>query len=188
MLECPEEASPICGKKACSSPGRYECADCDNPTLFCKDCLVESHRWLPLHRPMKWNGTYYQKESFSNLGLVWYFGHGGIPCPYVYDGRGIQELTVLDLNGIHKVSVGYCQCAKGPEIAEQIFLVKLFPATVLRPQTAFSFRALKLFHMVHLTAHTKAWDFIGTMHRLTDCLDIKALHVSILRNLFKADD
>ncbi|KIJ22949.1 hypothetical protein M422DRAFT_196506 [Sphaerobolus stellatus SS14] len=176
MLECPEKSITICGKNGCTSQAIYECSDCDNPAPLCENCLVDCHRSLPLHRPMKWNGMYYERESLAKLGIVWYLGYAGMQCPYVNEGRGIQELTVLDITGVHTISVGFCQCSKGPEPAEQLLLVKLFPATVLRPQTAFSFRALKLFHMVHLTAHTTVWDFIGAMHRLSNCLDFKALH------------
>ncbi|KIJ30661.1 hypothetical protein M422DRAFT_186825 [Sphaerobolus stellatus SS14] len=127
---------------------------------------------------MKWNGNYYEKTTLSHLGLVWYLSHDGKPCPYVYEGTGIQEMTILDINGFHKVSVGYCQCSRGPDMPEQLLLAKVFPATLLRPQTVFSIRSLKLFHMLHLTAHTNVWDFIAMMHRQTDCLDIKSLHAT----------
>ncbi|KIJ40051.1 hypothetical protein M422DRAFT_81245, partial [Sphaerobolus stellatus SS14] len=54
------------------------------------------------------------------------------------------------------------------ELAEQLFARKWFPATILRPRTAFTFRVLKLFHLLNHIARTSPWDFAGTMHRVTD--------------------
>ncbi|KIJ38144.1 hypothetical protein M422DRAFT_177109 [Sphaerobolus stellatus SS14] len=52
--------------------------------------------------------------------------------------------------------------------SEQLFTRKWFPATILCPRTAFTFRVLKLFHLLNHMACTTPWDFAGTMHRITD--------------------
>ncbi|KAG5635468.1 hypothetical protein H0H81_011141 [Sphagnurus paluster] len=44
----------------------------------------------------------------------------------------------------------------------------LFPATVRRPTTAFTFQVLKQFHLHHLESKESTYDFIGALRRLTD--------------------
>ncbi|KIJ22551.1 hypothetical protein M422DRAFT_197035 [Sphaerobolus stellatus SS14] len=64
--------------------------------------------------------------------------------------------------------MGWCRCATACSQAEQLFARKWFPATILRPRTAFTFRVLKLSHLLNHIARTSPWDFAGTMHRVTD--------------------
>ncbi|KIJ43647.1 hypothetical protein M422DRAFT_169455 [Sphaerobolus stellatus SS14] len=59
------------------------------------------------------------------------------------------------------------------DLGYQLFRRRMFPASMSRPRTAFTFRLLKLFHMLNHVARTTQWDFVGTLHRLTDNVNPK---------------
>jgi len=103
--------------------------------------------------------------------------HGRDACPHFNTGPGAQDMTIMDSNGIHQVSIGWCKCANAPPWAEQLFSRRLFPASPHRPKTAFTFRTMKLFHMLNHVPKTTPWDYTGTMKRLTDNVDVKATPV-----------
>ncbi|KIJ46788.1 hypothetical protein M422DRAFT_84058, partial [Sphaerobolus stellatus SS14] len=148
--------------------GAFDCLDCDLEGLFCASCLNSTHTWLSFHRPRKWRDGQFHKCSLADLGYLLALEHGGNPCPYIDDELGPQTLTIADLTGIHEVIVGWCRCASAPSTVQQLFRRRLFPASMSRPRTAFTFRLLKLFHMLNHVARTTPWDFVGTLHRLTD--------------------
>ncbi|KIJ32881.1 hypothetical protein M422DRAFT_81509, partial [Sphaerobolus stellatus SS14] len=148
--------------------GVYDCGDCDATDYYCQDCIIEKHQNLPFHRIEEWDGDCLRRRSLAELGFIIFFGHGNNACPHVNDEWGIQDITVLDVTGVHTVRMGWCRCANALTQAEQLFARKWFPATILRPRTAFTFRVLKLFHLLNHVARTSPWDFAGTMHRLTD--------------------
>jgi len=74
--------------------------------------------------------------------------------------------------------VGWCRYAGHVEFADQLLGRRLVPATVIRLKTAFTFRLLKLFQMLNHVAKTTPWDFMGTITRLTDNLNPRAVPVS----------
>ncbi|KIJ30126.1 hypothetical protein M422DRAFT_130893, partial [Sphaerobolus stellatus SS14] len=147
------------------------CHDCDITGLLCVECLLASHRFMPFHRPSLWNGKHFQQQALHELGFMLPMGHNGRVCPHVHGQGGPQTIVIMDINGIHEVSVGWCRCAGAPTAAKQLFNNKLFPASMARPRTAFTFRVLKLFHMLNHVSRTTPWDFAGTMKRLTDNID-----------------
>ncbi|KIJ36827.1 hypothetical protein M422DRAFT_260687 [Sphaerobolus stellatus SS14] len=91
-----------CLSHECVEVGTYDCVDCALPGLMCYDCIVKSHEFLPCHRPLRWTDEVYHKASFSAMGLIVAMGHGAKFCAHVGDGTGPQQLTVVDLNGIHQ--------------------------------------------------------------------------------------
>ncbi|KAF8508439.1 hypothetical protein BU17DRAFT_56749, partial [Hysterangium stoloniferum] len=56
--------------------------------------------------------------------------------------------------------------------------VALIPATTLYPVPAFTFRVMKLFHILNLVGRLTPWDFCGTMEWLTDNADSRNVQVS----------
>ncbi|KIJ32286.1 hypothetical protein M422DRAFT_265964 [Sphaerobolus stellatus SS14] len=142
--EVPITGWEVCLDEKCGRKGEYECLDCHFPGLLCVDCLIKKHQFMPCHRPRKWTGEFFQLSSLSQLGAIFALGHKGAVCPHVYSEQGPQNLTFVDINGIHEVKVGWCRCAGAPTTAQQLF------------------------------ARTTPWDFVGTMGRLTDMLDPKS--------------
>ncbi|KIJ22260.1 hypothetical protein M422DRAFT_197387, partial [Sphaerobolus stellatus SS14] len=131
----------------------------------------------------KWNGSTILRVSLADLGFKLVFGHGDVLCPHTYDDTGIQVITVLDITGVHIVKIAWCHCADAPMPAEQLLSCKWFPATILRPRTSVTFRALKLFHLLSHVVQTNPWDFAGTMHWMTD--NVCPFSVTNIYKLFK---
>ncbi|KIJ47033.1 hypothetical protein M422DRAFT_85809, partial [Sphaerobolus stellatus SS14] len=90
--------------------GEYECLDCHLPGLLCVDCLIKKHQFMSCHCPRKWTGEFFQLSSLSQLGAMFALGHKDAVCPHVYSEQGPQNPTFVDINGIHKVKVGWCHC------------------------------------------------------------------------------
>ncbi|KIJ55894.1 hypothetical protein M422DRAFT_150547 [Sphaerobolus stellatus SS14] len=151
----------------------FDCQDCDLPGLICNECLCATHQFLPFHRPLEWTGDFFAKRSLSTLGLILAMGHAGELCPHVTTEFGPQKLVIADVNGLHEVMVGWCRCAASKSSAKQLFARRLFPASMDRPRTAFTFRLLKQFHMLSNVARITPWDFVGTLQRLTEALDLQ---------------
>ncbi|KIJ52282.1 hypothetical protein M422DRAFT_156835 [Sphaerobolus stellatus SS14] len=126
---------------------------------------------------MVWDGNCLVHRTLKELGHIVYFGHGDKACPHIDDEWGAQDITLLDVTGVHIVRMGWCRCAGAPTQAEQLLERKWFPATIIRPRTAITFRVLKLFHLLNHVARTNPWDFAGTMHRLTDSVVLTSVTV-----------
>ena len=184
MNECPADNLTCCSNLSCSTPGEITCIDCeDRNHLSCCGCFLLRHVSLPFHRILRWTGTSFKQESLYNIGHVIHLNHAGNACPHENTGSGLHSLTVMDTNGLHTVKIGWCCCADAPEHIDQLLTITLVPATVIRPMTAFTFRALKLFHMLTHVARVTPWEFCGTMMRLTDNVDTATLKVRFILNI-----
>jgi hypothetical protein len=183
QLEVPVFTERLRGTEDCIQEGLYQCQDCEIPIPVCHTCIVRDHARLPLHRPLKWNGSFMERVKLIDLDFTWHVSHEGQPCPYFADCGGSQNITLIDTTGIHYVNVGFCRCGNAGNFAEQLMLAKLFPASVDQPKTAFTFRCLKLFHMLNLIAHTTAWDFTGMLQRLTDNVDPRGNPVGLIHSI-----
>ncbi|KAF8520889.1 hypothetical protein BU17DRAFT_46186, partial [Hysterangium stoloniferum] len=169
--ECLPNGAICSGMVGCSFPPEYICHDCDDGASKCGMCAIDGHRRLPCHRLTKWNGKSFEKWSLESMGLVFGMNHSGEQCPHENTDSGSQILTVMDTNSLHNVQIGWCRCARAPELHDQLLNVSLIPATTLRPVTAFTFRVMKLFHMLNLVGQLTPWDFCGMIQRLTDNAD-----------------
>jgi len=178
LFEAPPTINPTCITRGCEKIASFDCPDCDSPGMFCQSCLLDIHRHHILHRPRKWNGEFFETTSFHKEGLVVNLGHGEAHCPHMMNAGGPYDVTVVDVNGVHLIRMGWCRCASGGSYAEQLLSRRMVPTTILRPRTAFTFRLLKLFHMMHHTGRINPWDFSGAMHRLTDNVNPQAIPVN----------
>ena len=186
-----------CCSKCESLDSLYRCQDCGAASLRCRSCVLADHKYLPLHRIQvfyssnivhfawliycqTWTGVYFQRDTLSRIGLVVQLGHGGAecPCPSV----SCSSLTVVDLSGIHEVSVRYCACMKSDnstlEHWRQLFRHGWFPGTTICPRTAFTFHLLDLFLELNWRAKTNLHDFYNTIENLTDKTGVGGGHVS----------
>lgn len=156
-------AGPFCGKS--TSIPLFRCDDCSNPLLYCKDCFVGRHQYLPFHRVLEWTTQErFQRTSLFELGLELHLSHSGVRC------RQEQEwlsLAIRHTNGVHRVRVRYCGCGKiEPHL--QLVAARLFPVTTLKPRAAFSFDILEQFCSINLTSKISAYDFLNALAHLTD--------------------
>ncbi|KAF9555270.1 hypothetical protein CPC08DRAFT_766080 [Agrocybe pediades] len=148
----------------------FRCTDCDGMELFCRACVLNNHRRSALHRLEEWDLTlrFFVKTTLRNLGYVFRLGHtSGDECPYPEQAHG-GSFTVLDINGVHTVDLEFCGCDHAQPHFLQLLRFGWFPATVGFPRTAFTFRLLKLFHILTFESKTTGFEFFATLSRLTD--------------------
>ncbi|KAG1728761.1 uncharacterized protein EDB91DRAFT_1086001 [Suillus paluster] len=82
---------------------------------------------------------------------------------------GVSNLVIVHSTGVYSHSVSWCQCS-GAEKAQHLHLMKarLFPASITRPQSAFTFDVLDNFLIDTLECKTSAMSFYQKLHRFTN--------------------
>lgn len=118
--------------------------------------------------PQHWQNEFFDRTTLRSLGLVCHLGHNGDPCPI---GPRPLNLTIIDVNGWHKVRVGFCGCDKSAPWREryrQLLRMRWYPASFSRPRTAFSFDLLETYHKVALQGKLNLYDFYLTIMQKSD--------------------
>ncbi|TDL14825.1 hypothetical protein BD410DRAFT_733580, partial [Rickenella mellea] len=168
------QSSPmVCALPLCGKEGLYRCLDCFNSSVVCSGCMCATHQCHPLHRIEFWTGDFWQKSSLHLLGLIVPLGHNGGVCP---SSPSTTNLTIIDISGIHTVSVNFCDCDSVclPH-RNQLLRVRWWPATVDRPQTVATFTALDTFLQLSLQSKLNMYDFYLSMVHLTDNAGVQNL-------------
>ncbi|TDL15288.1 hypothetical protein BD410DRAFT_732930, partial [Rickenella mellea] len=162
--------------RSCGQEGLCRCLDCFDGPILCKSCMCSKHPLNPLHRVELWTGDYFEKSSLHALGFVLQLGHrdDDIPCPY--PSPSSEPMTVIDTSGIHTIQVVFCDCpTRCLSRRIQLLRVRWWPATIDRPQTVTTFRALDTFTQLTLQSKINMYDFYLALTHLTDNTDTKAL-------------
>ncbi|PBK70546.1 hypothetical protein ARMSODRAFT_1018078 [Armillaria solidipes] len=167
-LESPERTNHSDCDKCGLEPGEYRCLSCIDGQMLCRACIVELHRGIPFHRVEIWTGSYFKKTTLGDLGLVVQLGHKlGQTCliPAI-----VHSFVVIDVDGIHTVRMGFCECTRNVESERyrQLLRSRLWPATTIYPQTAATFRVLNLFQVLSFMSKVSAYEFYHTVARLSD--------------------
>ncbi|KAK0433276.1 hypothetical protein EV421DRAFT_1741723 [Armillaria borealis] len=151
-----------CGK---DDGGSYRC------TLWCLHgqgaCIapIPSHPVLIVTK--EWMGSFYRRMTLKDLGLIIQLGHAiGDSC--LRPAENSRLMVVIDINGIHKVSVNFCGCHRAEAQYIQLLRTRWFPATVDLPCTAVTFRALNHFQMLTFMSKVSAYEYYHTLSRFTD--------------------
>ena len=128
----------------------------------------------------KWNGKFFEKTSLSALGLRIQLGHDGGSCPCPVSGP--QNFIIFDVAGAHTVNVDFCDCNFIQRLDRRVQLLRRgwFPATLVRPQTAFTFECLETFHELTLQGKTNLYDFYHAVLHRTDNANLNKSIVSII--------
>lgn len=138
-------------------------------------CVLKSHTALPLHRLevslfflvhrsythhfQCWMDGFFNRTSLHSLGYICHLGHNGNACPA---SSPPQCLTIVDLNGWHKLQVSFCKCSAGGTSYEhhyQLLRMRWYPASFGRPTTAFTFDLLDTYHKLTLQGKVNLYDF-----------------------------
>ena len=190
------------GHTKCSNcqkaPGVIKCKDCPSGRMLkCPECIVASYATLPLHRvevsqitwwgkitedshdivDQRWNREFFDKDSLQNLRLCYQVGHSEGPCPCPLTGP--KNFVVFDIMGFHSIMIKYCNCGEQPLINwTQLLHKRWFPATLLCPQTVFTFDCLETFHEITLQGKTSLYDYYHTLLRRSDNANIYTSIVS----------
>ena len=163
----------------------YRCLECSYSSLYCNECILKRHKALPLHRlevclfpdplrssrsrcPQYWQNGFFDRTSLRSLGFTCHLGHDGDPCPTESPPR---DLIIIDMNGWHKVQVGFCTCDTNTPRSEryrQLLRMYWYPASFDRPRTAFSFDLLETYHKVSLQGKLNLYDFYLSIMQKSD--------------------
>jgi hypothetical protein len=155
-----------CARLSCTT----RCLDCLQSPMTCDLCFIDAHKNNPTHWAERWNGDYFVRHDISDLDHVITLGHNGNPCPCVdyKDLSNTRKFTLADVNGIHSTIIAFCKCARAGGYADQLMAARVFPASVTRPTTGFTFSLLETFHLECLESKKSAYDYIEALRRRTN--------------------
>lgn len=82
---------------------------------------------------------------------------------------GKEGFVIFDLNMIHIVNLSFCSCGEsGLSHPIQLLRSQLYPATVVSPRTAMTFRLLEAFELLSYESKISAWEYFKALARLTN--------------------
>ncbi|KIY68994.1 hypothetical protein CYLTODRAFT_350404, partial [Cylindrobasidium torrendii FP15055 ss-10] len=144
----------------------YQCKDCLNAGLCCKECFLDSHCYLPFHRAELWNGSHFERVAPKDIKRRIPVGHDDGSC--CSSGLIHENFTILDCNGIYRIDIVFCQCERMKPLRIQLLRAQLFPSTSRRPRTAATFRLLEAHD--HLASHGKItpYEHYNALVQMTD--------------------
>ncbi|KAI1783621.1 hypothetical protein LXA43DRAFT_1102319 [Ganoderma leucocontextum] len=82
--------------------------------------------------------------------------------------RGDRPIVIVDLDGIHEISMTFCACPDAPREDLQIVDLGYYPASTLRPRTIFSERVLDDFSLTNKECKTSARNYFNKLLRTTN--------------------
>jgi hypothetical protein len=152
------------------APAQYRCIHCFAHPQLCHGCIISSHKHLPFHFVEKWNGEFFQHTTLQELGFVLHLGHASQPCPANHDPSSPNGLLfcVIDTLGIMQHRIQPCLCQNAAPLHVQLLQMDLFPSTMERPQTVFTFSVLDRYRIESLEGKTSAYSFYNQLRRLTN--------------------
>jgi hypothetical protein len=168
-----QQAEQAC-QDCLQAEGIIRCLSCHGNRTWCSPCAVKAHNQHPFHRVKRWTGQFYETVSLRDLGFTLNLGHGGSICPSNTEEASsdwsCHQFTVVDSAGIFVHRVRWCRCngATTKDNHLQLLQAQLFPSTVTKPQTAFTFDVLDHFLIDALECKTSAMSFYQKLRRLTD--------------------
>ncbi|KIJ44922.1 hypothetical protein M422DRAFT_107674, partial [Sphaerobolus stellatus SS14] len=142
-----------------SANAEFRCRDCFMSPLFCQSCVLQTHIHLPYHRVERWNGQFFAATDLMELGHIVSLHAGSVLCPERPSKNELSKLTVINVNGVHKVHICFCYCRNQRPHFEQLLANGLWPATIKEPSTAFSFALLEDFHLHALISRKSGHDY-----------------------------
>ena len=92
---------------------------------------------------------------------------------------GYNQLICVDGTGVHQRRVQWCICPNSPEPHIQLFHMRLFPASIRRPSTAFTFNVLDEFYIEAMQNKTSAQGFFSKLCRMTSNAFPSSIPVSL---------
>lgn len=98
-------------------------------------------------------------------------GHRGQQCPLIAMYGGVQpckRIIVVDITGVHTVRIAPCICHGADPEPLQLLSMGLYPASVLAPRTAFTFRVLNDFLLANKISGNAAESYFQRLRRLTN--------------------
>jgi hypothetical protein len=164
------EAPPDqCCHRCLGQDNLYRCKDCFGSPLSCIQCLLHAHSYAPFHHIQYWNGEFFQSAKLIDIGYVLHLGHHGQACPHSTVEKE-TTICVVDVIGVFHHRVQWCCCHDAEPPYAQLLRLGLYPASIERPETAFTFSVLDYFHIDALECKTSASNFYNKLRRLTNSI------------------
>lgn len=137
---------------------------------MCRQCCHNNHIDNPFHHIFKWTEHYWTRSSVTELNIVVPVGYQdtGRPCFACNSDASKSSLTVIDVSGVHQLSVSYCRCETKLPDHEQLLYAGLYPATSMIPSTAFTLKGLEFFRSLNLQCKTTATGYYSFLRRITN--------------------
>ncbi|KAJ7225376.1 hypothetical protein GGX14DRAFT_386277 [Mycena pura] len=122
------------------------------------------------YKSSEWTGEFWtdaKVHGAEGVTAVYQLGHHGFPC--AFPGRR-RSMVVLDVRGIFKVDIQYCNCEKAAHCNNlaQLLGNAWYPATTIDPETCATFEVLEMFRLLNVIGNININDFVTTLERLTD--------------------
>ncbi|KAJ7025262.1 hypothetical protein C8F04DRAFT_1269385 [Mycena alexandri] len=134
-----------------------QCHNCVQYVASCKACFIDAHKTNPFHWAEVWD---------HDLG---FFRRWGTTCNWGTTGSHVTVET-----GVHALRIHFCgdwpadsTDEVGDKVA-QLLNAWLFPCTFTQTVSAITFNALKQFQLHHLESKVAAFDYCGSLRRLSD--------------------
>ncbi|KAG1884562.1 hypothetical protein F4604DRAFT_1878640 [Suillus subluteus] len=136
--------------------------------MSCHYCIVECHKYNPLHIIEEWNGSFFQRTHLKSLGLRVQLGHTpGDHCYNPCPSAG-NDFVVVDVNRIHEVALDFCGCDTAQLRYKQLLRMRWYPATTTDPQMAATFNVLEHYHLLSYESKVSAYEFYHNLSRCSD--------------------
>ncbi|KAF8431530.1 hypothetical protein L210DRAFT_3507864 [Boletus edulis BED1] len=87
--------------------------------------------------------------------------------PHLQPPSHSDYLTIVDVTGVHFITVNYCHCPGSLPVHQQLLRGRLFPATLQRLSTAFTFHVLDDFIRDNLECGTSGSNYFSKLRRIT---------------------
>ncbi|KAL0564926.1 hypothetical protein V5O48_017109 [Marasmius crinis-equi] len=146
-----------------------QCQDCQDFDVCCSEIWIKRHQYNPWHWARVWNGRFFVRSDISVLqegGFAVQIGHHSCPCPTLDRSKPVK-FTVVHSNGVHGTLLSFCNCTSASKV-QQLMKSRLFPASALEPETAYTFPMMREFDIHSLQAKTPAYDYVHALRWLMD--------------------
>jgi hypothetical protein len=141
---------------------------------------------MPFHRIQQWNGHFFKSTSLLNLGYILHAGHGSHACPHSSPANETL-IYIVDVIGVFHHKLRWCCCQDAEPHYAQLLRLGLYPASIERPESAFTFSLLDYFQVDAVECKTSANNFYNKLRRLTNSLfpdTVPVSHSSVPHLLF----
>ncbi|KAJ7918358.1 hypothetical protein B0H13DRAFT_1607470 [Mycena leptocephala] len=146
----------------------FRCSDCLSTCLYCEACIVEVHRWTPLHHIEEWDGTHFKRRTLKSLGVCIQLGHPPRePCAAPIKAAG-DDFVIINSQTINKVGLDYCGCGMACSTPIQLLWMRLYPATGTNPCSAATFGVLNRYTHMNLESKCSAYEFYNSLAHETN--------------------
>ena len=89
-------------------------------------------------------------------------------------------MVVIHTNGIHPVSIKYCDCDRAAiagNVRQQLLRYQLYPATEKEPMTCATFTLLETTHLQNVQAKSGVYDLYSALERMSDNTGLQGTRV-----------